>query len=149
MEKLNTKLLVDYLYEYSRICKQQQEVIRRMQCYLQSVNNTNSTNGTVDVSALQAEIELLRHELQMANEDKYKSCQAIEELGDQIEILLERIDGLERYKNSLMINGQRQKISKELFLEAYEFNKDLDSLADLFNVQTQTIRNYIKRYVKE
>lgn len=150
MEDLNIKLLVEYLYEYSEICKQQQATIGRMQKYILNMQNKDKTNS--EVTELHKEVDRLTNELEIANRDKYKAFETCEKLNDQIEVLLEKIESLRLVRQdeiSERLNGQKSKVSEQSFLEAYELTKDLDSLADLFNVQTQTIRNYIKRYVKE
>lgn len=150
MEDLNIKLLVEYLYEYSVICKQQQATIGRMQKYILNMQNKNDTN--IDIINLHKKVDRLNEELDKANQDKYKAFEVCEKLSNNIEILLDEIKSLKLIRQdevSERLNGQKSKVSEQSFLEAYELTKDLDSLADLFNVQTQTIRNYIKRYVKE
>lgn len=50
--------------------------------------------------------------------------------------------------NGPAINGSHQKIQKDVFVNAYKNNPRVRDLAAQFDIQEQTVRNYIKRYIK-
>lgn len=161
MEDINSKVIIENLVDYSQICKEQQDTIRRLQKSVTSLQNEKA-GMIVEKNKLVDIINNLKNKLEKADKEKQEaSLQAIN-FKNKCKMLSQEAAGykheIETLKSLMkdsgnnkgtILNGQKQRVSKEDFIDAYEVTKDLDSLADIFDVQTQTIRNYIKRYIKE
>lgn len=122
IEKRDTRIR-----ELETLLKEQTLALNNIDSKINKINN-NIVEGTkINTERLNKLVDIL--------ENVMRACKYI-------------IGVINNKDNGPAINGSHQKIQKDVFVNAYKNNPRVRDLAAQFDIQEQTVRNYIKRYIK-
>ena len=123
---LKDKTIIDNMMDYGKICERQQVQISKL---------------TEQIDKLNGIIEDLREENKQYKQQLDSQRRANQEI--QIAYMKLRADLAiqEQRQENKMRNGQKPKIDKETFLQAFEVTRNSRELSNLLGVQLQSVYN--------
>lgn len=129
---LKDKTIIDNMMDYGKICERQQVQISKL---------------TEQIDKLNRIIEDLREENKQYKQQLDSQRRANQEI--QIAYMKLRADLAiqEQRQENKMRNGQKPKVDKETFLQAFEITRNSRELSNILGVQLQSVYNYKALYL--
>lgn len=129
---LKDKTIIDNMMDYGKICERQQVQISKL---------------TEQIGKLNEIIEDLREENKQYKQQLDSQRRANQEI--QIAYMKLRADLAiqEQRQENKMRNGQKPKVDKKTFLQAYEITRNSRELSNILGVQLQSVYNYKVLYL--
>lgn len=174
-DKLKFNEILNNNYEYAKLVKQLKREIDRLnyknnklqkaiKIYIKNIDTQEDKDNTLKLLYTEIEkrddrireLETLLKEQTLALNNIVEGTKINTERLNRLVDILENVMRACKYivgvinnkDNGPAINGSHQKIQKDVFVNAYKNNPRVRDLAAQFDIQEQTVRNYIKRYIK-